>query len=316
MRINLIINWVVCLFVLILSVFSQAPDSLLPKTPNPNPVNQEQPSQERRNQYGRRSDNQSSNPGARSFFPFKAKRTKDQEKRLKPNAEDVAKYADFLKQPKTGIFRLVNDLDCESNVYVIRADEACSNTIPGGSYYSFREKGYTTAYLADIRFKQGLLISDGILSQNILVRLGDIPLDNLSLESEGVKYLAEFVPEKINTTATKQFMEIVRGVRVGKHEYRKVIPAFENTTYAMRAIAYRGSVYRSFRGWFYNLLDGDKRADLIVVFRVIRKDTDGSVTLLWKELDRKKAPKIEYEKKKKNSPPPAPYITNRTVAGN
>ncbi len=252
----------------------------------------------------------------RRFFPFKAKRTKDQEKKLRPSAEDLAKFADFLRQPKTGIFRLVNDYDCDSNVYVIRVDESCKDVIPGGSFYSFREKGYTTAYLSDIRFKDGILVSDGVLSQNMLVKLGDVALENLSLTSEGVRYLAEFVPETLSSEATRQFIQIVKGVKDGQYEYRKALPAHENTTYAMRIIAYRGSLYRSFRGWIFNLLDGDERVDLIIGFRVVKKDSDGSITLLWKQLDRKKSPKIEYEKKKKSTIISAPFLSNKSIAEN
>jgi len=252
---------------------------------------------------------------SRSFFPFKNKRTKDQEKQLLPNSEDLAKYAEFLKHSGTGIFRLMNDAGCESNVYVIRVDENCKNSIPDGSFYSFREKEYTTAYLSDLRFKDGIFVSDGILSQNILVRLGDLSLDELSLQSAGIKYLADFVPETVSSEATRQFVQIVKGVRADRYEYRKALPAQENMTYAIRIIAYRGSIYRNFRGWIYNLLDGDKRIDMILAFRVIRRDGDGSVTLLWKELDRKKAPRLEADKKKKVTVRPGSQISNRDAVG-
>lgn len=251
-----------------------------------------------------------------NFFPFKAKRTKDQDKKLRPNAEDLAKYADFLKKPKTGIFRLMNDVECDSNVYVIRVDDGCQNSIPGSSFYSFREREYTSAYLSDIRFKDGLLISDGLLSQNILVRLGNVPLESLSTSSEGMKFLVNFVPEIVNTAATKQYIEIVKGVRADRYEYRKVLPAAENMTYAMRVIAYRGSFYRSFRGWIFDLISGDDRFDLVVGFRVIRKEEDGNVTILWKELERKKSPKLRYDKNKDKNVRPKEFISDRTVAGN
>ena len=263
------------------------------------------------------------NPNAESstlrnhrFFPFKARRTKDQEKNLRPSPEDLSKFADFLRQPKTGIFRLVNDPDCDSNVYVLRVDESCKDVIPGGSFYSFREKGYTTAYLSDIRLKDGILVSDGVLSQNMLVRLGDVAVENLSLTGDGVKYLAEFVPETLSSEATRQFIQIVKGVKDGKYEYRKALPAQENMTYAMRIIAYRGSLYRSFRGWIFNLLDGDERVDLIIGFRIVRKDSVGGVTLIWKLLDRKRSPKIEYERKKKSPVISAPFLSNKSVAEN
>lgn len=253
---------------------------------------------------------------SRNFFPFKAKRTKDQEKRLKPDAEDVARFAGFLKQSKTGIFRLINDLGCESNVYVIRADENCRNSIPGGSFYSFREKEYTTIYLSDLRLKDGLLISDGILSQNILVRLGDVPLENLSIVSEGMRYLTEFVPEVTSSRATKQYIEIVKGVRADKYEYRKVIPAILDNTYAIRIIAYHGNVYRNFRGWFFDLISGDNRTDLIIGFRIIRKEHDGDITILWKELNRQKSPKLKNDKNKELRVRPPVYTSNRTIGVN
>lgn len=282
------------------SAFSQTPPRTVSRTPDRNPYEQ------------RANRDVSQRP---NFFPFKAKRTKDQDKKLRPSAEDLAKYADFLKQSRTGIFRLMNDVGCDSNVYVIRVDDGCKNAIPGGSFYSFREREYTTAYLADIRFRDGLLISDGLLSQNILVRLGNVPLENLSTESQGMKFLIDFVPETLNTAATRQYIEIVKGVRADRYEYRKVLPASENMTYAMRIVAYRGSFYRSFRGWIFDLISGDHRVDLIVGFRVVRKDEDGSVTILWKELERKKSPKLKYDKNKDTTVRPKAFVPDRTVAG-
>lgn len=310
MRNKLLMSLGYCVFISIVSVFSQNIENPMPALSNRNP-NQKQ---ERTLPNTQRGERQKSNPRSNNYFPFKVKRDKEQEQRLKPNPDDLTKHATFLKDSKTGIFRLFNDLDCESNVYVIKVDEACQSSIPGGAFYSFREKEYTTAYLADIRFKQGLLISDGALSQNMLVNLGDMPLENVSLETDGIKYLTGFVPETVNTSVSRQFVEIVKGVKDGKHEYRKVLPAFNNTTYALRVIAYRGSFYRNFRGWIFNLLEGDKRVDVIITFRIIRKDEDGNVTILWKELDRKKSPKMEYEKKNKKNQKPAPVISNKTMA--
>ena len=301
MRKNLVLA--VMSFLLTSSIFSQV--SLNP-APNPSRPN-EQISNERPSNRGRTRN--------LNFFPFKAKRSKDQDKKLRPSAEDLAKYADFLKQPRTGIFRLLNDAQCDSNVYVIRVDDGCKNAIPGSSFYSFREREYTTAYLADIRFKDGLLITDGILSQNILVRLGDTSLENLSTNSQGMKFLVDFVPETLNTAATRQYIEIVKGIRADRYEYRKVLPAAENMTYAIRIIAYRGSFYRSFRGWIFDLISGDDRFDLIVGIRVVRKDDDGSITLLWKELERKKSPKLKYDKNKDTNVRPKGFVSDRNVAG-
>ncbi|NJM52897.1 MAG: hypothetical protein HC846_05585 [Blastocatellia bacterium] len=267
---------IVIVFSITTSSFSQVALSPAPKLPK-----QVEQNSNERNSNRERTRNL-------NFFPFKAKRTKDQDKKLRPSPEDLSKFADFLRKPRTGIFRLMNDVGCDSNVYVIHVDNNCQNAIPGSSFYSFREREYTSAYLSDIRFKDGLLITDGLLSQNILVRLGNVPLEDLSTASEGMKFLVDFVPEIVNTKATRQYIEIVKGIKADRYEYRKVIPATENMTYAMRIIAYRGSFYRSFRGWIFDLISGDDRFDLIVGFRVVRKDEDGSVTILWKELETQK----------------------------
>lgn len=236
-------------------------------------------------------------PGQKRDLPIrrlsflKHKRSKEQQKRLLPNAEDLTRYAAFLQQPKTGIIRLVDDIGCDSNAYVLRADKECLSSIPGGSFYSFREREYSSSALSDIRFKSGLLISDGVLSQNILVSLSDSSLENLTTNSDGIKFLTNFVPETDNKGATNQYIKITKGIRNGKFEYLKVFPAIVNTTYAMRIIAYRGKFLRMYRGFIYDALSGNNRVDLIVAFRIIRKEND-SITLIWKELERKKAPKI------------------------
>jgi hypothetical protein len=234
-------------------------------------------------------------------FIIRSKPTKEQKRRLQPNPQDVAKYEQFLAQPRTGIFRLMPDIGCTENVNVIRADAVCLNFIPESSYYSFREKEHTVEMLADIRLRNGFLISDGILSQSILVHLGDVELERVAPTSEGLEFLSEFLPNPLGFEAQKQYVQMMRGVKIGRYEYKKALPMIENATYALRVVAYRGNIFRSFRGYRFDVLDGDKRIDLTLAFRVIRKEQDdGSVTLLWKEIERRESPRIVFPKRKKN----------------
>src|SRR5215213_511296 len=227
-------------------------------------------------------------------FILRTKRTKDQKKRLQPNAQDLAKYAQFLDQPRTGIFRLMPDIGCTENINVIKADAVCLNFIPESSYYSFREKEHTIEMLADIRLRNGFLISDGILAQGILVHLDEIELEKVALQSTGLGFLASYLPDTQGAEAQKQYLQMMRGVKVGDYEYKKALPMIENATYALRVIAYKGSLFRSFRGYRFDVLFGDKRIDLTIAFRVIRKETDGGVTLLWKEIERREAPRLVF----------------------
>ncbi|MEP6903578.1 MAG: hypothetical protein ABJA66_17780 [Actinomycetota bacterium] len=171
-------------------------------------------------------------------FILRTKPTKEQKKQLLPNSLDLRKYEQFLQQPKTGIFRLMPDIGCTENINVIRADEVCLKFIPESSYYSFRKKEHTIEMLADIRLKSGYLVSDGILSQGILVNLGEIELEKVVPESEGLKFLSNFLPSGNSVEAKKQYLQMLNGVKVGKYEYKHLLPMVENTTYALRVIAY------------------------------------------------------------------------------
>lgn len=232
-------------------------------------------------------------------YLFRTKPTKEQKKRLLPNPQDLRKYERFLEQPRTGIFRLMPDLGCTENINIIRADEVCLNFVPESSYYSFREKEHTIEVLADIRLRDGYLISDGILSQGILVHLGEIELEKIARQSEGLEFLASFAPQQQGIEAQKQYFQLMRGVKVGNYVYKKALLMIENATYALRVVAYRGSAFRVFRGFRFDLLDGDKRIDLTLAFRVIRQESDGGITLLWKEIERREAPRIIFQKRGK-----------------
>ena len=236
----------------------------------------------------------------RTFFPLRKKPTKEQKKLLEPRSEDLFAHARLLEQENTGIFRLLPDLGCEDNSLIIKADETCLNAVPESSFYSFREKEYVPEILADIRLKNNHLISNGILSQGIIVPLGDVALENVGVNSDGMKFLNDYVPQTINKEAQKQHLQMAHGVKSGKYIYRKIAPAMENMTYALRTIAYKGSIYRSFRGFRFNLLEGDKRIDLTLAFRIIRREEDGALTVIWKELERREAPRIKFQKRKKS----------------
>ena len=69
-------------------------------------------------------------------------------------------------------------------------------------------------------------------------------------------------------------------------------------TYALRVIAYRGNLYKVFNRFRYDVLRGDNRIDLTLAFRVLRKEKDGSLLILWKELKRGESPKLKRSKKK------------------
>lgn len=255
---------------------------------------------------------QAKSSSGRSFArraPTKKPLTKTEQATIKailaPDAEDAAKYKNFLNQKNTGLFRLFPNLGCESS-NAARAESDCKTLVSGSWSYSFRREDYSDIDFPDVQFEDGNLISKGFLAQGILVRLGDIPLEAVTPRSDGVKFLLGFAPANQIGAAKKQFVQISKGVAGdGGYRYSNSVRAEENTTYVLRAIAYRAAVDTQGLPNFvaphvFNLIylnDIDKREDLTVAFRVVRRDENGGITILWKELTRQNSPKIVFSKR-------------------
>lgn len=214
------------------------------------------------------------------------------------NSSLLEKYAVFLKQENTGIIKLLNN-KCDENSKVISASENClNNTMPGaGAAYSFRQENYRTSNLADIKLVDNLFSISGKWIHGLFVEIGDISLDKVSLETAGNQYLINFQPALEYESAKEIDFNLVKGIKKDGFIYSRAVAINENTTYLLRSIAYRGEVVKSVQGFVYNELDYDKRKDIIIAFRVVQRDLDGSVTILWKRLLIKDSPKIQFPSK-------------------
>ena len=227
-----------------------------------------------------------------------------------PNSEDLKKFAVFLKQSDTGIFRLLPDFGCETK-NLIKVSGDCANFIPGKWAYSFRLKDYGNEDFHDISFKKNDLFIDSLLTQGILVSLGDLDLDKITLNSKGLNFLTNFIPETDKKTVGEQYEQISNGIENNGFIYTNNLKVEENTTYALRIIAYKFKDKWSTRLWYKNAdklsvderkfagIDYDKRSDSLFVFRVIRKNDVGDITIVWKQLSKQKSPKIVYEEDEK-----------------
>ena len=190
---------------------------------------------------------------------------------LSPSAEDRAAFAEFLKQPKTGLIRLF-----PRGLYDDRL------TISGGgAYYSFdrltHEYGFGSDIelmtppndnfvpppIAEYNFSTGFAGADF----GFIVTLGDVPLEKVTLEHDGVKFLATYNPPSTLPEARGEQRRSQDGILRGRHGYKREASVTVNYTYALRSIDYRES-------------------DVLVAFRVVRKEIDGSVVILWKMLKR------------------------------
>ncbi|MGI8638835.1 MAG: hypothetical protein ACR2MG_02630 [Pyrinomonadaceae bacterium] len=230
-----------------------------------------------------------------SIEPLYRKPSKKELKAVAPKPELFEKYAEFLRQPNTGLTKLINDSGCADNAKIVVAtDECLKYTMPGaGSSYSFRVENYRIPRLADLIFTENSFQASGILLHGIFVNIGDVRLDKVTLQTVGLKYLLDFQPEVDYAKAGEIDRQLSKGIRKDKFLYRRGLNAVENTTFVLRSIAYDGKYLRAAGGVIYNEFSFDKRRDVIVAFRIVDKDDDGNVTILWKELANKKSPRIK-----------------------
>lgn len=175
---------------------------------------------------------------------------------LSPSAEDRARFSEFLLQRDTGLARL---LPREKYREKLTLRE-------GGAYYSFTKLSNSYDRDPQICLEQERL-STGFAGADFgfLGSLGDIPLESVGLDHEGVQYLAAFVSPTLEPEAREQQRRTGTGFEIGRNRYKNHLPAMVGGTYILRSISY-------------------DRFDVLVAFRVVRQDTDGSLILLWKKL--------------------------------
>lgn len=209
--------------------------------------------------------------------------------------EDLRQYGEFLRQPKTGIIRLHDAEICLPNRNLIQAESPCPNNVSGkATGFSFRRDDYSVAALSDVFFSKNSFSAPGMFTIGIFSKLGkNAGIEAQSLASDGVKQLVELIAPETADEAEELLYLIKTGAVVGGKVYKSSADIKINETYVLRSIAYRGKALReNGNGFKVNVLDSDERADVLIVFRPIRKYEDGSVALIWKEVAHKPAPKI------------------------
>lgn len=179
-----------------------------------------------------------------------------EEELLAPSAEDRAQFAEFLLQPDTGLARL---LPREKYREKLTLRE-------GGAYYSFTRLSNSYDRDPQIGLERDTLRT-GFMGGDFgfLALLGDVPIETVGLDHTGVQYLAAFAAPSLEPEAREEQRRTGRGFEIGRYRYKGSLPVMVGGTYVLRSIGY-------------------DRFDVLVAFRVVRQDTDGSVVLLWKKL--------------------------------
>jgi hypothetical protein len=281
---------------------------------------------------------------------YDTKLTPEQKVLLAPMPEDMARYERFLKQKDTGMVRLHPKGKYEANSRVVSVEESASQILPipgGGAYYSFQAKTnkrgpWSEIYLENNRLQAyvtGKIV--GLLNQpedvrlekdggnlyagrankaiGILTRLGDVPLDSVTLTTPGLSFLTELSPPQTH----KELMELIEksagGFHVNDFAYSSAGEATLDTTYVMRSILYtRDGYWVSPNEPYYRLRPsslGYDGSDILVAFRIIRRHEDDSITLVWKRLEKFGKPKIKNNFKTYSQEDIHRLIDNEIVKG-
>jgi hypothetical protein len=245
-----------------------------------------------------RTDKASLNMGS-SKFPVKhnPRLNKQDIQAISISPEDLKTFSRFLKESHAGILRLQNADVCSPENLVIQVSIFCPNNIEGkATAYSFRAKEYVVPLLSDLFFKGNKFSASGAFTIGVFSNFGDIDINSLSMSSDGIKQLVEFEPSDKEKEVQKEYQILSKGIQVGNHIYKREVDYKHNNTYVLRTIAYKGAALRRGKGANKaNILKGDTRKDVTIIFRTVGAEEDGSIILLWKELIRKPAPRIVWE---------------------
>lgn len=182
---------------------------------------------------------------------------------LKPSQEAQQTYAEFLKQSETGLIRLLPRERYDRKLTING----------GGSYYSFVLRTHEYGRGSDIGLEQNnFMVGFAGADYGFLLNLGGVPIEDVSLETNGIKHLAEYLPSEKEKDAREIYQKLHHGIEVDKQVYLSRVPARVGDTYVVRSIDF-------------------SRSDCLVVFKVVDEDFDGSMTIVWKML--KKFPKTD-----------------------
>lgn len=193
-----------------------------------------------------------------------------EKKFLAPSAEDRAAYPEFLGQHDKGLIRLL-----PREVY----DKDATLTVRGGgSYYSFVRLTHAYGYGSDISLEQGFLsVGFAGADYGMIINVGDVPLEEMNTERPGVRFLTAYSAVLEEPQARLEQRRFGGGTNIDGVTYSERVRAQVKTTYVVRSINYSDS-------------------DVLVAFRVVRKDTDGSLIVAWKMLKEFPVPDLARNK--------------------
>lgn len=189
---------------------------------------------------------------------------------LAPAAADRKAFSTFLKQPNTGLMRLV---PISASSTTILSSGVKSRVL--GFYFSFVNVSHFNYQRADVTLTNDKLLVGNLDNSGLITRVGDVPLESITLDHPRAVYMSSYQPTFNQPDKRRRLKEAVDGFDVEGAHYSRMSPAEINQTYLLRSI----------------IVD---KSDALIALRVVRKESNGDVTIAWKLL--KKFPKPQRQK--------------------
>jgi hypothetical protein len=190
---------------------------------------------------------------------------------LEPSEEDRTRYAAFLNQPNTGLIRLLPREKFDSEVY--KENPKTITLRGGGAYYSFIRLTHEYGYGSDLSLEHGQFkVGFAGKESGFMVNLGDVPIETVNSDTAGVTFFAAYKSPKEEQLARREIHRLSRGAEIAGMPVVTQLPVKADSTYLLRSINYGTS-------------------DVLVAFRVVRVDSDGSAVIAWKILNKYLSPK-------------------------
>lgn len=195
---------------------------------------------------------------------------------LAPTANDRALLREFLKDRHTGLIRLMPREVYDRDTYRTTKYRMVMqlNVRGGGAYYSFAKLTHVYGYGNDLALERNILsVGFAGADYGMLANVGERRLEDITVNDPAARFMAQYAAPRPEPTARSEYRRFQTGVVIDGVLYRSRLPLEIGTTYLLRSIAYRES-------------------DVLVAFRPVRKDTDGSIIIAWKLLKTYSVPEL------------------------
>lgn len=181
---------------------------------------------------------------------------------LRPDSADII----AAKQENVDVFRILPREKYAKEVFKVRG---------GGAFYSFIKQSHSYNDIPQISLEQNYLrVGFYGASYGFIADLGEIPLSQIGKTTKGVDFLINYQPPTVETEARAEYKKISSNFEQNEISFGNRRPAIVGHSFILRAVSFG-------------------EADVLVAFKIHRKDTDGSLIIFWKLIEHFAAPTLD-----------------------